>query len=92
MLHKDWVTPVHAVLLIQTVFSEEKPQWHPCEKHETLRKLISTTTEWGLPSLIKENALFETPEANSSSYKKSTVSQVTSLKNPKTSCTPFFFF
>lgn len=49
---------MHAVLLIQTVFSEEKPQWHPCEKHETLGKLISTTTEWGLPSLIKENALF----------------------------------
>lgn len=50
---------MHAVLLIQTVFPKEKPQWHPCEKHETLGKLISTTTGWGLPSLIKENAYFD---------------------------------
>lgn len=60
MLHKDWVTPVHAVLLIQTMLSEEKPKWHPCEKHETLGKLISTTTtEWGLSSLVKENTHFD---------------------------------
>lgn len=81
---------MRAVLLIQTVFSEEKPQWHPCEKHETLGKLISTTTEWGLPSLIKENALFETPEANSSSYKKSTVSH--KLKKPQNLLYPLFLF
>lgn len=37
-----------AVLLIQIMFSEEKPKWHPCKKKkkklETLGKLISTTT------------------------------------------------
>lgn len=51
---------MHAVLRIQTMLSEEKPKWHPCEKHETLGKLISTTTtEWGLSSLVKENTHFD---------------------------------